>query len=94
MVGSAAARGYGPEWRATSKAWLAAHPYCGDRLQGPSPEHSRCTRDGRRERAQLVDHIQPHRGDRQRMWSDSNWQSLCRRCHGAKTVEHDGGFGR
>jgi 5-methylcytosine-specific restriction protein A len=44
--------------------------------------------------ASVVDHIVPHRGDERLMWSESNWQSLCKPCHDAKTAREDGGFGR
>jgi 5-methylcytosine-specific restriction enzyme A len=33
-----------------------------------------------------VDHITPHKGDRQMFWDRSNWQSLCHRCHSRKTA--------
>ena len=28
------------------------------------------------------------------MWDESNWQSLCKRCHDKKTAKQDGAFGR
>ncbi|WP_330848890.1 HNH endonuclease [Mangrovicoccus ximenensis] len=31
--------------------------------------------------AQVVDHIQPHRGDQSLFWDVSNWQALCKCCH-------------
>lgn len=44
--------------------------------------------------ATVVDHIIPHKGDYERFWDRSGWQSLCKRCHDQKTVHEDGGFGR
>jgi 5-methylcytosine-specific restriction protein A len=41
-----------------------------------------------------VDHKVPHRGDQDLFWDTSNWQSLCKPCHSAKTAREDGGFGR
>ena len=31
--------------------------------------------------ATVVDHIIPHKGDSDLFWDESNWQSLCKRCH-------------
>jgi len=44
--------------------------------------------------ATVVDHIVPHRGNRELFWDRTNWQPLCARCHSSKTVLHDGGMGR
>ncbi|NQW09557.1 MAG: HNH endonuclease [Alphaproteobacteria bacterium] len=74
---SARQRGYDGKWERESKAYLAAHPQC---VSCGSP-------------ASLVDHVQPHRGDRRLFWSRSNWQPMCASCHGRKTVREDGGFG-
>lgn len=57
------------EWRAKSKDFLIEHPFC-----------VVCG-----ERATVVDHITPHRGDLSLFWNDSNLQSLCVRHHNAKT---------
>lgn len=35
--------------------------------------------------AQVVDHIIPHRGDEVLFWDQTNWQSLCKIHHDAKT---------
>ena len=40
-------------------------------------------------RATDVDHITPHRGDRQLFWDESNWQPLCHRHHSMKTARED-----
>ena len=39
--------------------------------------------------ATVVDHIVPHRGDHYLMWSDTNWQALCKPCHDKKTGTED-----
>nr|WP_313010818.1 HNH endonuclease [Brucella intermedia] len=31
--------------------------------------------------ASVVDHIQPHRGNKELFWWRGNWQSLCQPCH-------------
>ena len=36
-----------------------------------------------------LDHIIPHRGDETLMWSESNWQALCKPCHDKKTWTED-----
>lgn len=66
---SARERGYTAEWTAASKAFLAVYASC-----------RRCG-----QRAALVDHITPHRGDQKLFWKRANWQPLCTPCHsGAK----------
>lgn len=44
--------------------------------------------------ATVVDHNIPHKGNKVLFWDVSNWQSLCKACHDAKTAREDGGFGR
>ena len=44
-----------------------------------------CCRCG--DRATVVDHIKPHRGDEGLFWDESNWQPLCAKCHQLKTLE-------
>lgn len=41
-----------------------------------------------------VDHVRPHRGDRELLFAADNVQSLCHVCHSRKTATEDGGFGR
>ena len=67
---SAAARGYDRQWRKERAAFLARHPRC----------------VGCGGAATVVDHIVPHRGDRQLFYDHGNWQALCASCHGRKTV--------
>lgn len=80
--GSSTARGYDYRWRMASKAYLHAHPLC-----------VMCLAEGRYTPATVVDHIKPHRGDRQLFWDERNWQGLCKPCHDQKTATEDGGFG-
>lgn len=62
---SASQRGYGAEWRKLRAEFLRLHPFC--KMCG-------CE-------ASLVDHVQPHRGDKALFWNWNNLQSLCKRCH-------------
>ena len=72
--GSASARGYSSKWRRERLKWLDAHPLC-----------VTCKSEGLIVAATIVDHIEPHRGDRKLFWRRSNWQSLCKTCHDQKT---------
>jgi len=84
LRGSASARGYTPEWAALSKRWLSHFPWCGQRLDGHRhAEHSRCTRDGRRVRADVTDHVVPLRSGGA-LLDPQNLQSLCTGCNVAK----------
>ena len=75
---SAAKRGYGSKWQRVSKAYLRKHPMC-----------VRCMAEGRYVPATVVDHIIPHRGDKNLFWNESNWQALCKSCHDRKTWTED-----
>lgn len=74
--GSASSRGYGGAWRKFRLQYLAANPYC-----------AMCEREGRSVVATVVDHVEPHKGDRDKFWDEDNMQALCGRCHAAKTLE-------
>ncbi len=75
---SANSRGYTSKWRKLSKLYLNKHPLCVE-----------CKRKGKLTPATVVDHIIPHRGNEELMWSESNWQSLCKKCHDRKTGRFD-----
>lgn len=79
------ARGYTYRWQKESKRFLAEHPLC----QCPECD------DGRKRvvAATVVDHIEPHRGDTEKFWDQTNWQAMSKPCHDAKTAREDGGFG-
>jgi 5-methylcytosine-specific restriction protein A len=81
--GTAAQRGYDSRWRKARLMFLRKHPLCVD-----------CMKQGRVTPATDVDHIVPHRGNRELFWDESNWQALCHACHSRKTAREDGGFGR
>lgn len=80
--GSRHERGYDSKWDRERKRKLFKDPLCAKHLE-----------EGRVVQATVVDHIIPHRGDMDLFWSRSNWQSLCKSCHDAKTAKEDGGFG-
>lgn len=63
-------RGYDHTWRKDSKRFLAANPLC-----------AYCGRI-----ATLVDHLEPHRGDKVLFGSRANWRSCCQSCHTKKTL--------
>ena len=77
--GSAHARGYDSRWQKASKAYLRKHPYCVRHLE----------EQGVHVKADVVDHIIPHKGDKQLFWDKNNWQSLCESCHNRKTRTED-----
>ena len=59
-------RGYDPQWEWATAHYKAAHPWCFG-----------CQAIGLQRKTQVVDHIVPHRGDKQLFWSESNWQPCC-----------------
>jgi 5-methylcytosine-specific restriction protein A len=65
-----AERGYGGKWQRERLRFLEAHPLC-----------RMCEAKGLVVAADLVDHIEPHRGDQELFWNRNNWQSCCRNCH-------------
>jgi 5-methylcytosine-specific restriction protein A len=78
----ASQRGYTHRWHAVRTLYLHEHPLCVE-----------CLKQGRPVPATVVDHIKPHKGDQRLFWDETNWQSLCKPCHDAKTAREDGGFG-
>lgn len=65
---------------------LKRYPLCGDRPpSAPQTTDSDCQQAGRVEPAVAVDHIIPHRGNRDLFLAESNRQSLCALCHGRKS---------
>ena len=71
-------KGYNSRWRAARTRFLKAYPLC-----------AKCLENGCLEKATVVDHIVPHRGDRKLFWDESNWQALCKSCHDTKTMTED-----
>lgn len=77
---SAYQRGYNHHWQKASRNYLIANPFCVE-----------CQKEGKVTLATDVDHIVPHKGNKELFWDMSNWQSLCKRCHGRKTAIFDRG---
>lgn len=73
-------RGYDGRWRKARKSFLVSHPLC---------EH--CKEQGVVTLATVVDHIVPHKGNKELFWDMDNWQSLCESCHNRKTASEDMG---
>lgn len=73
LRGTPTQRGYNARWQRASKLFLKDNPIC-----------IRCERP-----AQVVDHIIPHRGNREFFWDINNWQPLCKHCHDTKTATED-----
>ncbi len=65
-------------WRRVSRAFLRDYPLCWD-----------CAKP-----ATVVDHVRSWASAPALRYDRSNLRSLCRSCHGKKTVAVDGGFGR
>lgn len=72
---SACQRGYDARWRKRRLSFLRENPLCAE-----------CERRGKVEAATVVDHVVPHRGDKELFDDEDNWQSLCKRCHDRKTA--------
>ncbi len=72
---SARERGYDTRWDKARKGYLIKHPLCVE-----------CVKEGRYTPATVVDHIKPHRGNKQLFWDRDNWQSLCKQHHDKKTA--------
>lgn len=75
---SSSKRGYSSRWRTVRARYLNKHPLC-----------VKCLAEGRYVQATVVDHIIPHRNDPVLMWSESNYQALCKACHDKKTGHED-----
>lgn len=64
-----------PRWIKMRRVHLEAHPWC---------ENCKAV-DYTNIPAAVVDHIEPHRGDKALFFDTSNLQSLCKKCHDIKT---------
>ena len=60
-------RGYTRAWEKARAAFLALFPWCA---------HPGCNA-----RAEVVDHVIPHKGDKALFWDRANWQPLCAHHH-------------
>ena len=66
---------YSRRWRMLRAEQLIAEPFCRE-----------CGRRGIRTRAEDIDHIKPHKGNKRLFFDPSNLQSLCHSCHSRKTI--------
>lgn len=77
---SASSRGYNSTWRIARDRFLKANPLC-----------VHCIKVNKIVKATVIDHIVPHRGNKNLLWDENNWQALCKKCHDKKTgtmVQH------
>lgn len=65
-------------WKRLSRAFLAEYPVCF--VCGA--------------KAEIADHIQPHRGNIELFFDESNLQPMCWRCHSRKTFAENGNFNK
>jgi 5-methylcytosine-specific restriction protein A len=79
---SSTRRGYGYRWQKAREGYLRNHPLCANH-----------EKQGQLVKATVVDHITPHKGDKDLFWDSNNWQPLCKPCHDEKTAREDGAFG-
>ncbi len=79
---SAHDRGYDHRWQQARLSFLADHPLC---------ECEQCKANGLVVEATVVDHVIPHKGDRELFWDRSNWQAMAKPCHDRKTMK-EGSF--
>jgi 5-methylcytosine-specific restriction protein A len=80
--GTAAQRGYDYRWQKYRVQFLKRNPLC-----------VMCKEEGRVTPASVVDHVKPHKGNRELFWATWNHQSLCPYHHNIKTASEDGGWG-
>ena len=75
------ARGYNGKWQKASKTYLERNPCC-----------IMCEAEGRIVKADVVDHIIPHRGDSKLFWdTKNNWQGLCKPHHNSTKQKIENG---
>lgn len=79
--GTATKRGYNYQWQKAREIYLSQNPLC-----------AICLENGVVNMANIVDHIIPHKGDKELFWDRNNWQSLCKECHDLKTLREKGQF--
>ena len=73
---------YNHQWKKIRAMFLKENPLCVE-----------CNRKGKLTPANVVDHIIPHKGDKDIFWDYNNYAALCKPCHDSKTAKEDGAFG-
>lgn len=73
---SAWRRGYDGVHARARKMFLARNPLCVEHLAA-----------GETVASKVLDHIIPHRGNRELLRDPKNWQALCVPCHNAKSAK-------
>lgn len=68
--GSARRRGYSARWDKASATFKQRHPWC-----------LGCEAVGQRAATEIVDHVEPHKGDQAKFWDAKMWQPACGHCH-------------
>jgi 5-methylcytosine-specific restriction enzyme A len=63
--GSARSRGYSAAWDKAAALFKRRHRLCLGRVTA----------------AEVVDHVEPHKGDRDKFWNEARWQSSCKWHH-------------
>lgn len=71
---SSTAMGYDAKWRKVRLSYLRENPLCVE-----------CLKKEIITPATIIDHIEPHKGNRELFWDKSNWQPLCKMHHDVKT---------
>jgi len=72
-------RGYNYKWQKARESYLKKNPLC-----------IHCENEGKIKLAEVVDHIEDHKGDQVLFWNKENWQGLCTTCHNKKTAKTRG----
>jgi 5-methylcytosine-specific restriction protein A len=83
--GSARKRGYTTAWDKARAGYIRGHPFCEYCTAGAFGAVHTAP-------AQLVDHLYPHRGDRELFWDTRWWVASCEACHAGpkQRAEHRG----
>lgn len=68
--GSARQRGYVPAWDVEAAAFKRRNPFC-----------LGCRAVGIQTGTDVVDHVEPHKGDQTKFWNTALWQPACRWHH-------------
>lgn len=69
-------------WKKLRIKFLKENPLCAE-----------CGKIGIVRPAEVVDHIIPHKGNKELFWDEDNLQALCKECHDRKTAKEDGRWG-